>query len=44
MREKLAEIRRYITGVDAPHAVLQPPGRWIRHLHTSSARPSSRST
>jgi hypothetical protein len=29
-----AEIRRFITGVVAPHAVLQPKGRWIKHLNT----------
>ncbi|GAA2268317.1 hypothetical protein GCM10010145_48610 [Streptomyces ruber] len=34
IREKLTEIRRFITGVVAPHAVLQPKGRWIRHLNT----------
>ncbi|BAJ25882.1 MULTISPECIES: hypothetical protein [Kitasatospora] len=34
IREKLTEIRRFITGVVAPHAVLQPKGRWVRHLNT----------
>ncbi|WP_043478253.1 hypothetical protein [Kitasatospora sp. MBT66] len=34
MREKLTEIRRFITGVVAPHAALQPKGRWIKHLNT----------
>ncbi|MFF0220280.1 RacP protein [Streptomyces vinaceus] len=34
IREKLTEIRRFITSVVAPHTVLQPKGRWIRHLHT----------
>ncbi|WP_406446356.1 hypothetical protein [Streptomyces sp. NBC_00631] len=34
IREKLTEIRRFITGVVAPHAVLQPEGRWIKHLNT----------
>ncbi|MFJ7246733.1 RacP protein [Kitasatospora sp. NPDC098652] len=34
IREKLTEIRRFITGVVAPHAVLQPKGRWIKHLNT----------
>ncbi|GGZ21129.1 hypothetical protein GCM10010300_76200 [Streptomyces olivaceoviridis] len=34
IREKLTEIRRFITGVVAPHAALQPKGRWIRHLNT----------
>ncbi|WP_079070680.1 hypothetical protein [Streptomyces sp. IMTB 1903] len=33
-REKPTEIRRFITGVVAPHAVLQPKGRWIKHLNT----------
>ncbi|WP_330334844.1 RacP protein [Streptomyces sp. NBC_00536] len=34
IREKLTEIRRFITGVVAPHAALQPKGRWVRHLNT----------
>ncbi|WP_405873923.1 RacP protein [Streptomyces zaomyceticus] len=34
IREKLTEIRRFITGVVAPHATLQPKGRWIKHLNT----------
>ncbi|GCD99219.1 RacP protein [Embleya hyalina] len=34
IREKLTEIRRFITGVVAPHAALQPKGLWIRHLNT----------
>ncbi|MFF9773388.1 RacP protein [Streptomyces sp. NPDC013978] len=34
IREKLTEIRRFITAVVAPHAALQPKGRWIRHLNT----------
>ncbi|MFF7251579.1 RacP protein [Embleya sp. NPDC008237] len=34
IREKLTEIRRFVTGVVAPHAALQPKGRWIRHLNT----------
>ncbi|MFD0267568.1 RacP protein [Streptomyces sp. NPDC127106] len=34
IREKLTEIRRFITGVVAPHAALHPKGRWIRHLNT----------
>ncbi|MGY4745644.1 RacP protein [Streptomyces sp. ATMOS53] len=34
IREKLTEIRRFITGVVAPHASLQPKGRWIKHLNT----------
>ncbi|MFJ9900507.1 RacP protein [Streptomyces sp. NPDC091280] len=34
IREKLTEIRRFISAVVAPHAALQPKGRWIRHLHT----------
>ncbi|MER7195772.1 RacP protein [Streptomyces flaveolus] len=34
IREKLTEIRRFITGVVAPHAALQPKGRWIKHLNT----------
>ncbi|MEU9117793.1 RacP protein [Streptomyces sp. NPDC048483] len=34
IREKLTEIRRFITGVVAPHAALQSKGRWIRHLNT----------
>ncbi|MFH9354935.1 RacP protein [Kitasatospora sp. NPDC017646] len=34
IREKLTEIRRFIAGVLAPHAVLQPKGRWIKHLNT----------
>ncbi|WP_408648945.1 hypothetical protein [Streptomyces poriticola] len=34
IREKRTEIRRFITGVVAPHAVLQPKGRWIKHLNT----------
>ncbi|MGC0328009.1 hypothetical protein RKD23_000999 [Streptomyces sp. SAI-170] len=32
--EKLTEIRRFLTGVVAPHAALQPKGRWIKHLNT----------
>ncbi|MFF9647288.1 hypothetical protein [Kitasatospora aureofaciens] len=31
---KLTEIRRFITGVVAPHAVLQPKGRWAKPLNT----------
>ncbi|WP_043463477.1 hypothetical protein [Kitasatospora sp. MBT66] len=34
IREKLTEFRRFITGVVAPHAVLQPKGRWVKHLVT----------
>lgn len=34
IREKLTEIRRFITSVVAPHAALQPKGRWIKHLNT----------
>lgn len=34
IREKLTEIRRFITGVVAPHAALQPKGRWVKHLNT----------
>ncbi|MFE0357212.1 RacP protein [Streptomyces nigra] len=34
IREKLTEIRRFITGVAGPHAALQPRGRWIKHLNT----------
>ncbi|WP_329448242.1 hypothetical protein OG906_34550 (plasmid) [Streptomyces sp. NBC_01426] len=34
IRERLTEIRRFITGVVAPHAVLHPKGRWIKHLNT----------
>jgi hypothetical protein len=34
IRGKLTEIRRFITGTVAPHAVLQPKGRWIKHLNT----------
>ncbi|MEU2625158.1 hypothetical protein ABZ642_44890 [Streptomyces sp. NPDC007157] len=34
MREKLTEIRRFITAVVGPHAALQPKGRWIKHLNT----------
>ncbi|MEV6978815.1 RacP protein [Kitasatospora sp. NPDC093806] len=34
IREKLTEIRRFLTGVVAPHAALQPKGRWIKHLNT----------
>ncbi|MFD4376610.1 RacP protein [Streptomyces sp. NPDC058486] len=34
IREKLTEIRRFITGVVAPHAALAPKGRWIKHLNT----------
>lgn len=34
IRERFTEIRRFITGVVAPHAVLQPKGRWIRHLNS----------
>lgn len=34
IREKLTEIRRFITGVVAPHTALQPKGRWIKHLNT----------
>jgi hypothetical protein len=34
IREKLTEIRRFITAVVAPHTVLQPKGRWIKHLNT----------
>ncbi|MGW2540003.1 RacP protein [Kitasatospora sp. NPDC001574] len=33
IREKFTEIRRFITAVVAPHAVLQPRGRWIKHLN-----------
>ncbi len=33
IREKFTEIRRFITAVVAPHAVLQPKGRWIKHLN-----------
>ena len=33
IREKLTEIRRFITGVVAPHAALQPKGRWVKHLN-----------
>ncbi|MER7755267.1 RacP protein [Kitasatospora sp. NPDC097643] len=34
IHERLTEIRRFITGVVAPHAALQPKGRWIKHLNT----------
>ncbi|MGR7002163.1 hypothetical protein ACU686_36015 [Yinghuangia aomiensis] len=34
IREKLTEIRRFITGGVAPHPDLQPKGRWIKHLIT----------
>lgn len=34
IREKLTEIRRFNTGVVAPHTALQPRGRWIKHLNT----------
>ncbi|WP_231976204.1 tyrosine-type recombinase/integrase [Streptomyces sp. 3214.6] len=34
VREKLTEIRRFITAVVGPHAALQPKGRWIKHLNT----------
>ncbi|MEU8927336.1 RacP protein [Kitasatospora sp. NPDC048545] len=34
VREKVTEIRRFVTGVVAPHAALQPKGRWIKHLNT----------
>lgn len=34
IREKLSEIRRFITAVVAPHAALQRKGRWVRHLNT----------
>ncbi|WP_405683718.1 hypothetical protein OG204_01130 [Streptomyces sp. NBC_01387] len=34
MREELTEIRRFITAVVGPHAVLQPKGRWIKRLNT----------
>ncbi|MGW5123559.1 RacP protein [Streptomyces sp. NPDC004069] len=34
IREKLTEIRRFITGVVAPDAARQPKGRWIKHLNT----------
>ncbi|WP_327293024.1 RacP protein [Streptomyces sp. NBC_01198] len=34
IRSKLTEIRRFITGTVAPHAALQPKGRWIKHLNT----------
>lgn len=34
IRERLTEIRRFITAVVAPHAVLQPKGRWSKHLDT----------
>ncbi|WNI20018.1 RacP protein [Actinacidiphila sp. ITFR-21] len=34
IRGKLTEIRRFITGTVAPHAALQPKGRWIKHLNT----------
>ncbi|NIY70790.1 RacP protein [Streptomyces malaysiensis] len=33
VRGKLTEIRRFITGTIAPHAALQPKGRWIKHLN-----------
>ncbi|WP_328304429.1 hypothetical protein OG389_35815 (plasmid) [Streptomyces sp. NBC_00435] len=34
IREKITETRRFITRGIAPHAVLQPKGRWSRHLNT----------
>ncbi|MFH8562156.1 RacP protein [Streptomyces sp. NPDC017988] len=34
IRGKLTEIRRFITGTVAPHAALQPKGRWIKRLDT----------
>ncbi|MEW1701129.1 RacP protein [Streptomyces sp. NPDC091278] len=34
IREKLTEIRRFITGIVAPHLALQPKGRWVKHLKT----------
>ncbi|MEE1751232.1 RacP protein [Streptomyces sp. SP18CS02] len=34
IRGKLTEIRRFITATVAPHAALQPKGRWIKHLNT----------
>ncbi|EFE72339.1 conserved hypothetical protein [Streptomyces viridosporus ATCC 14672] len=34
VREKLTEIRRFITAVVGPHVALQPKGRWIKHLNT----------
>ncbi len=34
IREKLTEVRRFITGVVAPPAALQPKGRWVKHLNT----------
>ncbi|MCY0946557.1 RacP protein [Streptomyces antarcticus] len=34
IREKLTEIRRFLTSVVAHHATLQPKGRWIKHLNT----------
>lgn len=34
IRGKLTKIRRFITGTVAPHAALQPTGRFIKHLNT----------
>ncbi|MFF7334973.1 hypothetical protein [Streptomyces sp. NPDC008150] len=34
MREKITEVRRFITAVVGPHAALQLKGRWIKHLNT----------
>jgi hypothetical protein len=34
IRGKLTEIRRFVTATVAPHAVLQPKGRWIKYLNS----------
>ncbi|MET7293084.1 DUF6192 family protein [Streptomyces griseoloalbus] len=34
VREKLTEIRRFITAVVGPYPALQPKGRWIKHRNT----------
>ncbi len=34
VREKLTEIRRFITAVVSTYAALQPKGRWMKHLNT----------
>ncbi|MFI2092984.1 hypothetical protein ACH47C_38940 [Streptomyces rishiriensis] len=42
IRGKLTEIRRFITGTVAPHAALQPKGRWIKHLNAQLSSVESR--
>ncbi|MFI6037988.1 hypothetical protein ACIBBD_28260 [Streptomyces sp. NPDC051315] len=34
LRDKLTQIRRFITGTVAPHTALPPEGRWVKHLNT----------